>query len=168
MEEHNKCEVSIQVSKEIPVKKKISLAEYKLRFQPEQPHPVIGTKASPSKEIVTVNNFTLSGKPGVSQKKSKQGKKRKKKKSKKGLKKKAAITVHQTVQTNNTNKRSEQEKKVSIKEMKRRKAIYKTILTLRNREKHDSEFGITEYVSREQGFIAVVRQHSDIQVFSIV
>lgn len=160
MEEHNKCEVSIQVSKEIPVKKKISLAEYKLRFQPEQPHPVIGTKASPSKEIVTVNNSTLSGKPGVSQKKSKQRKKRKKKK--------AAITVHQTVQTNNTNKRSEQEKKVSIKEMKRRKAIYKTILTLRKREKHDSEFGITEYVSREQGFIAVVRQHSDIQVFSIV
>jgi hypothetical protein len=160
MEEHNKCEVSIQVSKEIPVKKKISLAEYKLRFQPEQPHPVIVTKASPSKEIVTVNNSTLSGKPGVSQKKSKQRKKRKKKK--------AAITVHQTVQTNNTNKRSEQEKKVSIKEMKRRKAIYKTILTLRKREKHDSEFGITEYVSREQGFIAVVRQHSDIQVFSIV
>lgn len=160
MEEHNKCEGSIQVSKEIPVKKKISLAEYKLRFQPEQPHPVIGTKASPSKEIVTVNNSTLTGKPGVSQKKSKQRKKRKKKK--------AAITVHQTVQTNNTNKRSEQEKKVSIKEMKRRKAIYKTILTLRKREKHDSEFGITEYVSREQGFIAVVRQHSDIQVFSIV
>jgi hypothetical protein len=160
MEEHNKCEVSIQVSKEIPIKKKISLAEYKLRFQPEQPHPVIGTKASPSKEIVTVHNSTLSGKPGVSQKKSKQRKKRKKKK--------AAITVHQTVQTNNTNKRSEQEKKVSIKEMKRRKAIYKTILTLRKREKHDSEFGITEYVSREQGFIAVVRQHSDIQVFSIV
>ena len=160
MEEHNKCEVSIQVSKEIPIKKKISLAEYKLRFQPEQPHPVIGTKASPSKEIVTVNNSTLTGKPGVSQKKSKQRKKRKKKK--------AAITVHQTVQTNNTNKRSEQEKKVSIKEMKRRKAIYKTILTLRKREKHDSEFGITEYVSREQGFIAVVRQHSDIQVFSIV
>jgi hypothetical protein len=168
MEEHNKCEVSIQVSKEIPVKKKISLAEYKLRFQPEQPHPVIVTKASPSKEIVTVNNSTLSGKPGVSQKKSKQGKKRKKKKSKKGLKKKAAITVHQTVQTN-TNTRSEQEKQLSNKEMKkRRKPIYKTILTLRNREKKDSEFGITEYVSREQGFIAVVRQHSDIQVFSIV
>ena len=160
MEEHNKCEVSIQVSKEIPIKKKISLAEYKLRFQPEQPHPVIGTKASPSKEIVTVNNSTLSGKPGVSQKKSKQRKKRKKKK--------AAITVHQTVQTN-TNTRSEQEKQLSNKEMKkRRKAIYKTILTLRKREKHDSEFGITEYVSREQGFIAVVRQHSDIQVFSIV
>ena len=160
MEEHNKCEVSIQVSKEIPIKKKISLAEYKLRFQPEQPHPVIGTKASPSKEIVTVHNSTLSGKPGVSQKKSKQRKKRKKKK--------AAITVHQTVQTN-TNTRSEQEKQLSNKEMKkRRKAIYKTILTLRNREKKDSEFGITEYVSREQGFIAVVRQHSDIQVFSIV
>ena len=165
MEEHNKCEVSIQVSKEIPIKKKISLAEYKLRFQPGQPHPVIGTKASPSKEIVTVNNSTLSGKPGVPQKKSKQaGKKRKKKKAKKGLKKKAAITVHQTVQTN-TNTRSEREKHLSKKEMNRRRRVkHYTIHPLRNWEKHDSEFGITEYVSREQGFIAVVKHYSDFQV----
>ena len=156
MEEHNKCEVSIQVSKEIPIKKKISLAEYKLRFQPEQPHPVIGTKASPSKEIVTVHNSTLSGKPGVSQKKSKQRKKRKKKK--------AAITVHQTVQTN-TNTRSEREKHFSKKEMNRRRRVkHYTVLPLRNWEKHDSEFGITEYVSREQGFIAVVKHYSDFQV----